>query len=186
MKSLTTPPPLLPDQPPLLFSYWESGKLLHLSVVLFVLESYAYMEALKWVAAQQYVFWTAVFFACFLFSFAHIFLVLADGWSRFQDYKRAKDQLFEYGFKKRILFNYSTSQCQRSAVVVAAKELGFGAEAQKYYAELGYRWYHLLPDFMMRDPFFFYKRYFWRRTFLEKNYRPKYNYHQIRMRSQIA
>ena len=84
--------------------------------------------------------------------------MLADGWSRFQDYKRAKDQLFAYGCRPKILNQFATSQCQRAACITAAKELGFEAETKQHYYDLGYRWYHLIPDFMANDPFFFYKR----------------------------
>jgi hypothetical protein len=166
-------------QPHWLISYWNTGKLLHVSVLLFILESYFYGRMLQWALAGNHTIWIILWASCFLFSFAHIFLVIADGWSRFQDYKRAKDQMFMYGPKIRILNQFAASQCQRAACVTAAKELGFAGEAQEYYDGLGYKWYHFLPDFMVHDPFFFYKRYFWRRTFLEKYYKPRFNYHEL-------
>lgn len=176
---------IIPSQSHLFFSYWGAGKLLHLSVILFILESYIYYSFLDWAIKNQHTFWIVLWSVCFAFSFAHIFLVLADGWSRFQDYKRAKDQLFTYGCHPRIFSQYATSQCQRTACITAAKELGIDKEAKKYFYDLGYRWHHLLPDFMVNDPFFFYKRYFWRKTFLEKNYKPKYDYRKLAMSLQV-
>jgi hypothetical protein len=170
---------ITPAQPHWSISYWNAGKLLHVSVLLFVLESYFYGRMLQWALAGNHTIWIIVWASCFVFSFAHIFLVIADGWSRFQDYKRAKDQMFMYGPKIRILKQFAASQCQRVACATAAKELGLATEAQEYFSGLGYRWYHLLPDFMVHDPFFFYKRYFWRRTFLEKYYKPRFNYREL-------
>lgn len=168
----------MPTQPHWIISYWNSGKLTHISVLLFMLESLLYWNLFQWAVTSESTLWTILWFICFVFSFIHIFLVQADGWSRFQDYKRAKDQIFTYGCSSRILIQYSSSQCQRSACATAAQELGYGEEAKNYYKNLGYRWYHFLPDFMMDDPFFFYKKSFWRRTFLAKYYPPKYDYRE--------
>ena len=170
---------LIPKQPNIITSYLVAGKLLYISVCLFVLESYIYGIFLQNALLKGAMFWS-VFWGClFLFSFAHIFLVMADGWSRFQDYKRAKDQLFMYGYQLKIINKFASSQCQRFAFSTAAKELGLGKEAKEHFYTMGYRWYHLIPDFMVDDPFFFYKRYFWKRTFLERYYKPKFDYHQL-------
>ena len=58
-----------------------------------------------------------------------------DGWSRFQNYKRAKDQFYMHGFNQRIADTYIGSQCQRMAAIVAAEELGIGDELKEYYIE---------------------------------------------------
>jgi len=173
------------NQPYWIVSYWNAARLTHISVFLFMLESMLYWNLLQWAILLESDLWTLVWTICFLFSFIHIFLVQADGWSRYQDYKRAKDQIFTYGCRERILMQYSTSQCQRSACTTAARELGYGEEAEKYYRKLGYRWYHFLPDFMVDDPFFFYKKSFWKRTFLEKYYRPKYDFRALSMNLEL-
>lgn len=172
---------LIPRQPNMLVSYLLSGKLLHLSVGIFVLESYVYWMLLQLALKNELLFWSYVCGTCFMFSFLHIFLVIADGWSRFQDYKRAKDQLFMYGFQLRIANQFANSHCQRTAFITAADDLGLGKEAKDYFYAKGYRWFHLIPDFMMKDPFFFYKRYFWKRTFLETHYTPKFDYRALSM-----
>ena len=175
----------IPNQPPVWVSYLVSGKLTHLSTVLFILESIVFWKLLQMAIYKDSMVWIIVLSCCFGFAFIHIFLVMADGWSRFQDYKRAKDQLFLYGFQERIIMQYSSSQCQRAAFTTAASELGFKREVKTFFHNLGYRWYHIIPDFMVKDPFFFYKPYFWKRTFLEKNYTPKFNYHQLYMELQL-
>lgn len=175
----------IPNQPHWIVSYWNSGKLTHISVILFILESIIYWNLLQWAIQKQSTIWIIVWLVCFIFSFLHIFLVQADGWSRFQDYKRAKDQIFTYGCNPKILIQYSTSQCQRSACITAASELGHGDEVRYFFNKLGYRWYHLLPDFIMDDPFFFYKKSFWKRTFLEKHYTPKYDFRAMSLNIQL-
>jgi hypothetical protein len=176
---MNTEPSILPKQPPLWHSYLTCGRLLHASTLIFILESYLYYLPLERAIDNQNTLWISYWTGMFLFAFFHIFLVMADAWSRFQNYKRAKDQLYEYGFRARIVNYYIGSKCQRLAVETAAKELGYEDEVKKQFRLMGYRWYHYIPDFMIKDPWFLFKRYFWKRTFLEKYYVPKYNFHQL-------
>ncbi|WP_224484613.1 hypothetical protein [Robertkochia aurantiaca] len=172
----------LPPQPHFFISYLRVGRLLYYSLVLFILESLVYWFFLK----KSYLSggWniiTVFWFCCFLFSFVHIFLVMADGWSRYQNYKRAKDQFFEHGFKTRIASLYLESKCQRNACIEAARELGLHNEVISFYHSRGVRWYHYIPYFMLKDPFFIIRKKFWDRTFLEKNYTSKYDYRKIQI-----
>lgn len=175
---------MLPKQPSIIISYLSVGKLLYWSLILFVLESVVYgiqfREALETQGIVMILFWLW----CLLFSFTHIFLVIMDGWSRFQNYKRIKDHLYQHGFTTQIASHYKGSKCQRTAVIVAAKELGIEKEAKDYYDRLGIKWYHLIPYFMVNDPFFLFKKYFWSRTFMEKHYTPKYDYKQLYMQQE--
>lgn len=116
-----------------------------------------------------------------MFSFVHIFLVLADGWSRFQNYKRAKDQFFIHGFNRKICDTYIGSKCQRMAALVAAEELGLEKQVAGYYQSKGVKWYHYVPYFMVKEPLFLFKKKFWNRTFLESNYVAKFDYHSLAM-----
>jgi len=125
------------------------------------------------------IFWILFWLSFFLFSFVHIFLVLMDGWSRYQNYKRAKDLLFMYGFQGRIGAMYIGSKCQRMAAIVAADELGVRKEMEGYYEDKGVRWYHYIPYFMIKDPLFLFRSYFWKRTFMEEHYTAKIDYRQF-------
>lgn len=104
-----------------------------------------------------------------------------DGWSRFQDYKRVKDLFFIHGFSYRIASLYLNSKCQRSAAIVAAEELGMKNEVIRFFKDYGVKWYHYIPYFMVRDPFFLVKKAFWERTFLEKNYVSKIDYRRLQL-----
>lgn len=169
----------LPKQPHVFVSYIRVGRLLYYSLVLFILEAWFYWVKLKAAYTESslvyIIFWTW----SFLFSFIHIFLVLMDGWSRFQNYKRAKDQFYIHGFNRRIADTYIGSKCQRMAAIVAAEELGIDEDVKAYYDSKGVKWYHYVPYFMIKTPFFFFNNTFWSRTFLERNYTPKFDYRNL-------
>ncbi|MEN9685375.1 MAG: hypothetical protein RLZZ28_1161 [Bacteroidota bacterium] len=168
-------------QPSKYISYLRVGRLLYYSLILFVLEAWIYWVQLKKAVFSGNIFWILFWIAFFLFSFSHIFLVLADGWSRFQNYKRAKDQFYIHGFNRKIANTYIGSKCQRMAAEVAAEELGIDEELKVYYISMGVKWYHYVPYFMIKEPLFLFKKKFWSRTFLEKNYIPKFDYSQLQL-----
>ncbi|WP_245668124.1 hypothetical protein [Flagellimonas zhangzhouensis] len=62
------------------------------------------------------------------------------------------------------------------ALSTAAKELGMEDKMQNHFAKSGIKWYHFIPQFMIQDPLFLFRKHFWSRTFLEKYYKPKYQY----------
>jgi len=171
----------LPKQPSTLISYLRVGRMLYYALSLFLLESWIYWLQLKSAVLQANLWIQGFWLWCFMFSFVHIFLVLMDGWSRYQNYKRAKDQFFQYGFRKRIAANYIISKCQREAAIVAASELGLEDQVATYYSNCGVKWYHYIPYFMIKDPLFLLKKTFWSRTFLEGNYTSKFNYKALQL-----
>ena len=171
----------LPAQPPLYISYLRVGQLLHQSLILFILESWVFWVQLKNAIQNDVLLLIIIWTVCFLFSFVHIFLVIMDGWSRFQDYKKAKDLFFLHGINRRIAEHYIGSKCQRAAAIVAAMELGIEKELLVYYKSRGVKWYHFIPYFMIRDPLFLIRKTFWQRTFLEKNYKPKFDYYSLKL-----
>ncbi|SFS53589.1 hypothetical protein SAMN04487906_0732 [Zhouia amylolytica] len=171
----------LPTQPNTIVSYFNVGRLLHYSLILFILEAWIYGVQLIKSIEKESTFWIVFWISFFLFAFLHIFLVIMDGWSRFQNYKRAKDQFYMHGFNRRIANTYIGSKCQRNAAIVAAKELGLEKEIIEYYKDMNVKWYHFVPYFMVKDPLFMFRKKFWSRTFLEKNYQPKFDYKKIQL-----
>ncbi len=99
-----------------------------------------------------------------------------DGFSRFQDYKRVKDQLYLYGYQERIMRPMLRSRCQRDAAQLACDELGVGGNSSACFAGHGYRWYHIIPDFVWDDPDFFFKAYFWSGTFFTPYYKSRVDF----------
>lgn len=166
----------LPKQPGLLVSNWNVAKLLYGALFLFIVETIYYFINFKEAYTEQRIEIVLFWLWCLLFSFIHIFLVLMDIWSRFQNYKRVKDHLFTNGFTPKVAQHYAGSKCQRMALMAAAKELGMENDVKDYYSKTGVCWYHFTPKFIINDPLFLLKRHFWSRTFLEKYYVPKFDY----------
>lgn len=105
-----------------------------------------------------------------------------DSYSRFQNYKQLKDQLYFNGFQHRILKPMVKSRCQRDAALVACTELGLRQHAKNYYNSLGYKWYHVPPDFVFTHPLFFFSKHFWRTTFFVPYYKPKVDFNKVDVR----
>lgn len=95
-----------------------------------------------------------------------VVLCQADALSRFREFKRVRRMLARYGFCPRIFRLVASSRCQRDAALLAAREAGCRAEARGIFQELGYRWYHILPDAIVANPLYFFHPRFLRSTFL--------------------
>lgn len=93
-----------------------------------------------------------------------------DARSRFQEYKKIKDQLFRYGPDRRIFKSVARSRCQRDAALAASRQLGYATECRIYFTNSGYRWYHLLPGFVKAHPCHLISAVFWRTTFFTPTY----------------
>jgi hypothetical protein len=91
---------------------------------------------------------------------------MADGVSRHREYRRIKSMFLRYGFSERILTPLARSRCQRDAALHAARETGHLDRARAYFHGLGYRWYHILPDSVVRNPLAFASPAFLRASFL--------------------
>ncbi len=79
-------------------------------------------------------------------------LCQADAWARWQDYRRVRTLLLRHGWRPLFLTPLCRSRCQRDAVLLAARETGFGEKTHAWFRAKGYRWYHLAPDRVVADP----------------------------------
>jgi len=156
-------------------SYYKVGALLHwisfgnLVVSLIFISHLPVAEFSKW-TIKEYIW-------LFGLSFFMTNMVLSqmDAWSRFQNFKHLKDQIIGFGFQNRLLKPLLLSRCQRDAAQIACNDLGYGDNCSKYFSSFGYKWYHIIPDFVFEYPLFFFSSYFWRTTFFTPYYKPKYN-----------
>lgn len=96
-----------------------------------------------------------------------------DARSRYQEFKQTRDQLMRHGPDRRIFRPLAASRCQRDAALAAARQLGCKAACRAYFSAAGYRWYHLLPDFLKTHPRILVSARFWRKTFFAPTYCPK-------------
>jgi len=120
-----------------------------------------------------------VFFLLMVFFFTNSILAELDARSRYQNYKQIKDHLYLNGYHERILRTMLKSMCQRDAALVAANELGMGKSCALYFKSHGYKWYHLIPDFVFDQPLFLFTKYFWMSTFFVPVYHPKVDFYSL-------
>lgn len=109
-----------------------------------------------------------------LFGLGLVIFSQLDAYSRFQDYKLAKDLLFENGFRIRVARLFMASRCQRDALKVAAKDLGMLPELNTFIEDMGYKWFHIIPEILLVRPVVLFSSRFWRKTLLAPYYQPKY------------
>lgn len=113
------------------------------------------------------------------FFTTNVVLSLLDGRSRYQNFKRLKDQVFLYGTQTKYLKTFTVSRCQREAALVVGKELGIEEKLKAKFKASGYRWYHFVPDFFYSKTLFFADRRFWRHTFFAPHYTARIDYKNI-------
>jgi hypothetical protein len=115
-----------------------------------------------------------LFFLAYFFSL--VITTQLDAYSRYQNYKMAKDLLYQYGFKKPLIRVFSKSKCQREATAEAAHCLGLKKEVNDYFYSMGFRWYHILPHIIVKKPQIFFTKDYWLSTFFVPNYKSKFFY----------
>ena len=161
--------------------YWKVGKLLHIVafLALFIaLQSYLVIQNSDMNSdLSVWIMWLLIFICFFNMSV----LAELDGYSRFQNYKQIKDQIYLNGYHDRLLKPLSKSSCQRSAAILAGDELGVKKSVTKYFYEKGYRWYHIIPDFVFNNPLLIFTPFFWKTTFFAQHYEPKVDFDQFRL-----
>jgi hypothetical protein len=154
--------------------YIEVGRLLHLISLLSIGFSVYFLD--RFIEAD----YGGNLSGIYLFGFLTIYFITIpffaqlDAYSRFQNYKLMKDLLYHYGFKTRFIKVFRYSRCQREAVYCAARDMGYKSRISLYYKICGYRWYHILPDFVWSHPEYLFSKHFWSTTFFTKTYYPKY------------
>lgn len=99
-----------------------------------------------------------------------------DAYSRYQNYKMAKDLMHQYGFRKSLVKIFSKSRCQRDAFAEAGRSLGYKKEIDNYFYNLGFRWYHILPVIILKKPTTLLSKEYWISTLFVSNYKSKYFY----------
>lgn len=109
-----------------------------------------------------------------LFGLGLVIFSQMDAYSRFQDYKLAKDLLFENGFRIRVARLFMASRCQRDALKVAAKDLGLLIELNTFINDMGYKWFHIIPEILLTRPLVLFSFRFWRKTLFAPHYQPKH------------
>jgi len=163
-----------------LISYVKAGYLLHLITLIEILVFgclYYCLNMPVWFDTGDDLIWKSMAIGCFVVMplFAQL-----DARSRYQNYKLVKDHLYLYGFQTKILKPFMKSRCQRDAAKAAAEELGLCAECNKYFQSYGYKWYHLLPDILLKEPSILFTKNFWVTTLFTKTYHQKIDFEKLK------
>ena len=155
--------------------YLRTGYLLHLMGLFSILMVYFFGRKVVMLRAEEGATMSILIngLVC-LYFFSLIFFSLLDARSRYQNYKMAKDRLYKYGFDARLLKPFVYSRCQRDAIAAAVQDLELKKEwiALKY--KMGFRWYHLLPDMVLRNPRLLFTKDYWSKTLFVRTYNSKY------------
>lgn len=157
------------------FRYLQTAYLLHLmavgsGILVFLLGKLLLMH---W--NNDASFWKLLLHAYLCLYFCTLVLFSQfDARSRYQNYKMAKDKLYHYGFDVRLLRPFAYSRCQRDAIAVAVRELNMTGAWKQFTHVSGYRWYHLLPDMVVKRPGILFTRDYWIKTLFVKTYHSNY------------
>ncbi len=154
----------------------RTGRFLHIITLMELILIFILVPILFRIDTSQDLFLTILRFFAIAFLVSLPVSSQLDAWSRYQNYKQIKDQFFIYGFDIRILKPVLKSRCQRDAALISASELGLKKECACYFWKHGYRWYHIIPDFVFSTPQFLLSKYFWMTTFFVSKYEPKVDY----------
>lgn len=68
------------------------------------------------------------------------------------------------------------SKCQRDSVLMASKDLDYLERTRKLFYNNGYRWYHVLPNRFIKNPFVIFRKEFWFKILFTNKYQLKYFY----------
>ncbi|MFD1314692.1 hypothetical protein [Namhaeicola litoreus] len=145
---------------------------LHLFFFIGILIAFLGFKGLFGAAFFSYQNIGSLFFSFYGLGLA--FFAEADALGRYQNYKQIKDTLYKRGFDTRLIRPFMYSKCQRDAVLVATKDLGYTEEAKAYFKKNGYRWYHILPDAFIQNPLVLFHRKFWTNILFTKRYVRQY------------
>lgn len=159
---------------PKALNYLEVGRLLHIITILSAVLSYFFYSLTRVAIHHEASGATVLFGYLFLHSLTIPFFAQLDARSRYQNYKLVKDLIYQYGFQVRFIKNFRYTKCQREAALHAASDLGYQTNIRKYFSDCGYRWYHMIPDFVWSHPEYLLTKNFWSTTFFAKRYHPKY------------
>lgn len=157
-------------------SYLLSGRLLHFITFLELILIYFALPLVLKINTDNSILMLLLQFWLVGYLLSLPVLSQLDARSRYQNYKQIKDQLYIYGCNTLIFQPVLKSRCQRDAALISAKELGLYKFCDDIFKKNGYRWYHLLPDFVFKKPQFLITKYFWASTFFAPTYKAKIDY----------
>lgn len=154
--------------------YLQTGLLLHFMAVAGILCFFFFWQLTLMAFEQGNLIRILLNLYLSLYFFSLPIFSQLDARSRYQNYKMIKDKFSSYGFDERIVRPFVYSRCQRDAIKVAAKELKYTCDLEMYFSKMGFRWYHILPHLVVRNPKILLTKSYWQKTLFVKTYKSKY------------
>jgi len=175
-KTITLQPPKLLIMYHHFMRYMRVGAFLHFIAIFGI---WLFFKGIQELAAYQEHALDITFFGWAIltwFGFWLPFFCELDAYSRYQNYKLVKDKIYSNGFDHRLIRPFMYSKCQRIAVLTAAKDLKLSDKVNDYFFQQGYRWYHIMPDTWVRNPFVLCHKKFWDKILFTRHYQLQ-NFH---------
>lgn len=157
-----------------IWNYLEVGRLLHVIAATTMTLTVFLFSLLHEAILNEDTYGIIIYGYLFLNSGLIPLFTQLDAHSRFQNYKMMKDLLWQYGFQIRFIKSFKHTKCQREAAIYAARDLGCKNQMVQYFKACGYKWYHVMPDFMWSHPQYLLTKKFWSSTFFVKTYHPRF------------
>jgi hypothetical protein len=110
-------------------------------------------SALTWVVLTGLLAWGVV-------------LCQADALSRYREFPGWGGVRPRLGCRPGVFPGGAAARAPRLAALLAASKAGCRAQARRVFRDLGYRWYHILPDAIVSTPLYFFHPRFLRSTFV--------------------
>lgn len=150
--------------------YLRIGFLLHLMTIAGIATAFYFYNIAQDIGFEHIQINTLFYLYLSAYGASLPFFAQLDARSRYQNYKLMKDKLYRYGFSKRIVEPLSWSRCQRDAIQVAADDLGYSKEMKSLFKSLGYKWFHIIPRILIRNPRLILTKAYWDKTLFVKHY----------------
>lgn len=154
--------------------YLQTGLLLHLMAVLGIIGFVVFIKLTLRSFEQGNVFFIVLNSYLTLYFLSLPFFSQLDARSRYRNYKMIKDKFYQYGFDERIVRPFIFSRCQRDAIFIAAKDLNLTKELNICFYNMGFRWYHILPHLVVKNPKILLTKSYWQKTLFVKSYKSRY------------
>lgn len=154
--------------------YLQTGVLLHVMAILGVVGSYVFLKlTIHSLETGNLIIILLNLYLLLYFLSLPVFSQL-DARSRYQNYKMIKDKFHHYGFDVRVVRPFVYSRCQRDAIKIAANDLNLTKQLNACFYNMGFRWYHILPHLVVRNPMILFTKSYWQKTLFVKSYKSRY------------
>jgi len=154
--------------------YIKIGAFLHLIAFLGIILFYFGLQKIILAVNTSFDLIDYFYTYIMLLGFTLPFFSEFDAFGRYQNYKLIKDKLYNYGYDDRLLRPFINSKCQRDAILVASSDLNCRDKAKEHFYNMGYRWYHILPDVFVKNPLVIFNKEFWLGILFTKKYKSQY------------